>query len=117
MGLTLAFGLIIAVPTVIIAGPVFGTIVSPWFAPMAEPRLADWRRRRLRHRRTRPGVRRRTVLTMMLPVALMLVRAAGELLLPVGSRTRAALDVAGAPIVAMLAGVVVAMFTLGCEQA
>jgi GntP family gluconate:H+ symporter len=110
MGLTLAFGLIIAVPTVIIAGPVFGAIVSPLvrteapalpIRPATPPALAN-----------RPAFAP-TVLTMMLPVALMLVRAAGELLLPVGSRTRAALDVAGAPIVAMLAGIIVAMFTLG----
>src|SRR5204863_4535933 len=56
-----------------------------------------------------------TVLTMMLPIALMLLRAAGELSLPVGSGARGALDVAGAPIVAMLAGIVMAMFTLGVQ--
>jgi GntP family gluconate:H+ symporter len=50
---------------------------------------------------------------MLLPIVLMLVRALGELLLPVGSHVRAALDVAGTPIVALLAGLIVAMFTLG----
>ncbi len=112
MGLTLAFGLVIAVPTVLIAGPVFGSIVSPWVradgaglpvTPTRTTAVADGNRPRFAP----------TVLTMMLPVALMLLRAAGELLLPVGSRVRGALDVAGAPIVAMLAGIVVAMFTLG----
>ena len=50
---------------------------------------------------------------MLLPIVLMLLRAFGELFLPVGSGARAALDLAGTPIVALLAGVIVAMFTLG----
>jgi GntP family gluconate:H+ symporter len=43
----------------------------------------------------------------------MLLRAFGELFLPAGAYMRAALDLAGTPIVALLAGLVVAMFTLG----
>ena len=109
MGLTLAFGLAIALPTVIIAGPLFGAIVTRFVhAEVAAPALP------LRGiPTTRPPRFAPTVLTMMLPVALMLLRAAGELLLPGGSRLRSALDVAGTPVVAMLAGIVVAMFTLG----
>jgi GntP family gluconate:H+ symporter len=43
----------------------------------------------------------------------MLARALGELVLDSGSRPRAVLDVIGNPVVAMLAGVLVAMVTLG----
>ena len=107
MGLTLAFGLAIAVPTVIIAGPLFAAIVTPSVhagaAPLLQPRMTAARTPRFGW----------TVLTMMLPVALMLLRAGGELFLPAGAPARSALDVAGTPIVAMLAGIVVAMFTLG----
>jgi len=126
MGLTLAFGLIIAAPTVIIAGPVFGSIASRLVradgaALLVRPTRAMATDPSPRHVDPRAGGVARanrprfapTVLTMMLPVALMLLRAAGELWRPVGSRARGALDVAGAPIVAMLAGIVVAMFTLG----
>ena len=56
-----------------------------------------------------------TVLTVLLPVALMLLRALGELLLDEGNTLRTALDVVGAPVVALLAGVVVAMFTMGVQ--
>jgi len=111
VGLTLAFGLLIAVPTVIIAGPVFASIVGRFVR-------VDGAAVAVQPTRTTSTVTKQvgfapTILTMMLPMALMLLRAAGELLLPVGSRARGTLDVAGAPIVAMLAGIVVAMFTLG----
>jgi GntP family gluconate:H+ symporter len=43
----------------------------------------------------------------------MLLRAVGELLLPAGNAVRSALDVAGTPVVALLAGVLVAIVTLG----
>jgi gluconate:H+ symporter, GntP family len=110
MGLTLAFGLMIAVPTVIVAGPVFASIVSPLVRADGAALLMPRTKTTALANRPRFAP---TVLTMTLPIALMLLRAAGELLLPVGSRARGALDVAGAPIVAMLAGIVVAMFTLG----
>jgi GntP family gluconate:H+ symporter len=124
MGLTLAFGLIVAVPAVILAGPVFGSFVSRRVqpnqpaAPMAPPPAAivplprregsalDVRSRR----RPRFGT---TVVTMTMPIALMLLRAAGEFLLPAGTRLRSTLEIVGTPIVALLVGVVVAMLALG----
>jgi GntP family gluconate:H+ symporter len=51
--------------------------------------------------------------TVLLPIVLMLLRAIGELTLATGSQVRTALDVVGNPVVALLAGVLVAMFTLG----
>jgi GntP family gluconate:H+ symporter len=53
------------------------------------------------------------VLTVLLPVALMLARGAAELLLPEGDRVRDVLEVVGEPVVALLAGVFVAMWALG----
>jgi GntP family gluconate:H+ symporter len=126
LGLTLAFGLVIAIPTVIIAGPVFGTFISR-FVHVVGPATVRTMRVPSTPGTLSPGfagvgaavaVRQApafwpTVLTMLLPIVLMLLRAFGELFLPVGSAARAALDVAGTPIVALLAGVIVAMFTLG----
>jgi GntP family gluconate:H+ symporter len=54
-----------------------------------------------------------TIVTVLLPVALMLLRAIGELTLDEGSGLRSVLDVVGAPMIALLAGVILAMFTLG----
>ncbi|GIE32516.1 gluconate:H+ symporter, GntP family protein [Actinoplanes italicus] len=53
------------------------------------------------------------VLTVLLPVLLMLARGAAELILPEGNAARDVLEVIGEPVVALLAGVLVAMWALG----
>jgi GntP family gluconate:H+ symporter len=148
LGLTLLFGLICAIPTVIIAGPVFGN----WIArrvPLEVPRLLEPAAATLgsgpgnedlresatpgnRDSRTGSGPgntgagigdERATthrnpgfwpaVLTVLLPIVLMLARGIGELTLDEGNRLRSALDVLGNPPVALLLGVLLAMWTLG----
>jgi GntP family gluconate:H+ symporter len=147
LGLTLAFGLVCAIPTVIIAGPMFGNFIAKR-VPLAVPAqlvpagIGDGARpgsgpaggqdfvdrddlanagtgepdqpvdADLPARRRNPGVVP-AVLTILLPIVLMLLRAIGELTLPDDSGLRTALDVAGTPVVALLAGVLLAMWTLG----
>ena len=148
LGLTLAFGLVVAIPTVIIAGPVFGSFISRYVTAVApaelipsrerEPALVgagpgepDARSGAATAAGTALGARAAgggsagvddephrpafgpTVATVLLPIVLMLLRAGGEVLLDTKSNVRAILDVIGNPVVALLAGVLVAMFTLG----
>jgi GntP family gluconate:H+ symporter len=54
-----------------------------------------------------------TIITVLLPVVLMLLRAIGELTLDKGTTLRTVLDIIGTPVVALLAGVILGMFTLG----
>ncbi|GLY00656.1 gluconate:H+ symporter [Actinoplanes sp. NBRC 101535] len=139
LGLTLLLGLVCAIPTVIIAGPVYGNFIAarvpvpvppaasspdrPDSGPAGGQDLVD------RDDLGNPGApgdlvdpqvgRRRNpgfwaaVLTVLLPVALMLARGIAELALPDGNSVRAALEVVGEPVVALLAGVFVAMWSLG----
>jgi GntP family gluconate:H+ symporter len=53
------------------------------------------------------------VLTVLLPIVLMLARAIAELTLEDGSPLRTVFEIAGEPVVALLAGVLLAMYTLG----
>jgi GntP family gluconate:H+ symporter len=133
VGLTLALGLLVAIPTVIVAGPVFAMVVSRYvvaavpaqLVPTREPvpigaGAADVGLGRVGADPPSPARVRRpgflpTLATVLLPVLLMLARALAELLLPVGNHVRAALDVAGTPVVALLAGVLVAIGTLGAR--
>jgi GntP family gluconate:H+ symporter len=110
IGLTLGLGLVAAVPTVLLAGPVFATIVGRYVTVDAPAALVPERPGAARERR--PGLLP-TLLTVLLPVGLMLARAVGELTLPADSAVRRALDIAGTPVVALLAGVLVGIFTLG----
>jgi len=124
LGLTLLFGLAIAVPAVIVAGPLLAALLSR--SVVAEPPVHLVGRggpgrseggdgvagNDLEGRRRRPGVAV-AVLTILLPVALMLVRALAELTLREGDQLREALEIAGEPLVALLAGVLVGLVTLG----
>lgn len=132
LGLTLLYGIIIAVPTVVIAGPLFGSVIGRYvhvptpmaLAPTREPGAgggpgaassAGMDQATAEHGRTgRRGPRLlSTVLTMLTPVVLMLADAIAVLTLNKNNGVRSVLDVIGQPVVALLLGVIVAMFTLG----
>ncbi|MEU4479410.1 SLC13 family permease [Micromonospora sp. NPDC023966] len=156
LGQTLALGLLVAIPTVIIAGPVFGNFIAR-YVPATAPEALLPTRRPLAvggdRRPTRPGEGRldadgdlvteddlvnpgagrpgapieepvgprarrepalwAAVVTVLLPVVLMLLRAIGELTLAEDTAGRKALDIVGTPIVALLAGVIFGMIFLG----
>ncbi|GAA2480273.1 gluconate:H+ symporter [Winogradskya consettensis] len=120
LGLTLAFGLICAIPTVIIAGPVFGNFIAKR-VPVAIPEratvsnvddtAADSETGDVPAKRN-PGFWA-AVLTVLLPIVLMLLRAIAELTLDEGNGVRGVFEVFGTPVVALLFGVLLAMWTLG----
>jgi GntP family gluconate:H+ symporter len=131
LGLTLALGVLVAIPTVIIAGPLFAKLAARWVdvpaphlfdtdapasgtAPRTETGTATAtapHRSELTVQRTRPtfGV---TLATVLLPVVLMLAKALADIFLPKGA-PKSVLDIIGTPLMALLIAVVVAMFTLG----
>jgi gluconate:H+ symporter, GntP family len=147
LGLTLAFGLLCAIPTVIIAGPVFGNFISKRvYVPVPvraglDRETADLAAGSgpagghdfvdrddlanagagepdapvegdLPRPSRNPGFWP-SVLTVLLPIVLMLARAIAELTLDDGSPLRTVFEIAGEPVVALLAGVLLAMYTLG----
>jgi GntP family gluconate:H+ symporter len=110
LGVTLGFGLIVAIPTVIVAGPLFGAVAGKWVVVEA-PSTYDTD--------TRAEVENRpsflvTILTVLLPVALMLSKAFADIVIDdEDNRVQQALDVIGNPFVALLIGTLVAMVTFG----
>ncbi|WP_436520092.1 gluconate:H+ symporter [Actinoplanes sp. HUAS TT8] len=131
LGLTLMFGLICAIPTVIVAGPVFGNFIAarvPLSVPSRDPvaigtggtaetagvtdRDDDGVPDSAEGRRRNPGFWP-AVLTVLLPIVLMLARAVAELTLADGNSVRSVLEVLGTPVVALLFGVLLAMWSLG----
>ena len=93
LGLTLALGVLVAIPTVIIAGPLFAKLAARW-VDVTAPEMYDTEAPAsggggvATEQRTRPkfGV---TLATVLLPVVLMLAKALADILLPKGGPPRA----------------------------
>ena len=172
LGLTLMFGLICAIPTVIVAGPIFGNFIASRVHVPTPSLLASSRESLTQNRPVRtgpaggrdfvdgddlgdadrpartgpvggqdfvdrddlgnagtgrpdepvdrelPAARRNpgfwpAVLTVLLPIVLMLARGVAELVLDKGTALRGALEVLGNPPVALLFGLLLAMWVLG----
>ena len=110
LGKTLIFGLIVAVPTVVVAGPLFGRLAGRW-VDVSAPEMFEAREDR--EEKSRPPFTI-TLMTVLLPVALMMAKAIADIVIDdTDNRIQQVFDVIGNPFVALLAAVVVAMFTFG----
>jgi gluconate:H+ symporter, GntP family len=110
LGLTLALGVLVAVPTVIVAGPLFGRFAGRW-VDVPAPHTFDADTDRATSDRPSFGV---TMFSVLLPVALMMGKALVDIFIEDSTNTlRQVFDLLGTPLVALLIAVIVAMFTLG----
>ncbi|MFY9916699.1 MAG: gluconate:H+ symporter [Nocardioidaceae bacterium] len=115
LGLTLGLGILVAIPTVALAGPVFSRFAARW-VPIGAPHLFE---RASQEDGSRPEGRElpsfgATLATVLLPVALMLGKALADIFIADEHATgRVVLDFVGTPLVALLVAVLVAMGTLG----
>jgi len=111
IGRTILYGLIVALPTAIIAGPLFGALIARRIpgAPSAElmeqlahePEAANL-----------PGFAV-TLATVLLPVLLMLLKTFADVALPEDSLVRAWLGLLGHPISALLLALLLSLYTFG----
>lgn len=130
VGRTLALGLLVAVPTVILAGPLFGGWIGRRIVPRAPAGFPDSEggaepSRALdgpepdgsRAPTTPPDAPgfRTSLATLLLPVALMLLRTAVDVAAPRG-RLHAFADFVGQAVVALLLAVLAAIFTCGFSR-
>jgi GntP family gluconate:H+ symporter len=128
VGFTLALGLLIAIPTVVIAGPLFGWIASKWVpigaagaglavtgeSGPAKTDSVDAAAGRAQD----PDARRSpsftwTLVTILSPVVLMLIKAASDIWMDPHNAIYPALQFIGDPVVALLIAVLLAMVTFG----
>ncbi|MFT4262976.1 MAG: gluconate:H+ symporter [Nocardioides sp.] len=109
LGTTLALGVLVAIPTVIVAGPLFGRLAGTWVqveAPSTFDRDEDEQGRR-------PGFAL-TLASVLLPVALMVGKAIVDIAIDdPDNGVRRVWDILGNPPIALLIAVVVGIFTLG----
>jgi GntP family gluconate:H+ symporter len=132
LGITLALGVAVAIPTVIVAGPLFGRLAGKWVVLDVPDRFEadDFTRNgggaseaaqaeggtttgTQTVTRTRPsfGI---TLASVLLPVVLMMGKALVDIFIDnEDNPVRVTFDILGRPLVALLIAVVVGIFTLG----
>ena len=131
VGVTLALGLLIAIPTVAIAGPLFG-ILAARMVPIGaagaglavtvgstgDPTAAGSGDSGTVGRAQDPNATRSpsfawTLITLLSPLVLMLSKAAADIWMGKGAQLRQTLDFIGDPVFALLIAVLLAMLTFG----
>lgn len=127
LGVTLALGVLVAIPTIVVAGPLFGKLAGRWVVLEVPDRFdaadatdgdsngdgAAGATGTVTATKTRPtfGL---TMFSVLLPVALMMGKALVDILVDDKSHLlRQTFDILGQPLMALLIAVVVGMFTLG----
>jgi GntP family gluconate:H+ symporter len=138
LGITLALGVLVAIPTVIVAGPLFGKLAGRWvvldvpdrfdaddFARDGDGRgsvitAADVAEGEATATKTATRVERQrpnfgiTLFSVLLPVGLMMGKALADIFIDDKTNLlRQIFDVLGRPLMALLIAVVVGIFTLG----
>ncbi len=111
IGKTLLYGIIVAIPAIVIAGPLLSRLMKNI---KATP-IAGFVNTKVLSDEEMPGTAI-SILTALFPVLLMAVAALAELLLPVDSVFKKVLVFMGNPVMAMLISVLVAMYTLGLAR-
>ncbi len=111
IGKTLIYGLIIAIPAIIVAGPGYARFLKKI---KARP-LKDFVNRKELTEEEMPSLAT-SILTALLPVILIGLSTFANFILPQGSWIRSTLNFTGQPVMAMLIAVLVAVYTLGIAR-
>ncbi len=120
LGRTIAYAILVGLPTAALAGPIFASWVAPRIALPAENPVAEQFTGSTGGSggmvvRNMPsfGI---SLVTVLMPVILILAASTADVALDSGSTLRLALDFVGSPIVALLVALLVSFWSLGYKQ-
>jgi Gnt-I system high-affinity gluconate transporter len=111
IGKTMGYGIIISIPAIIIAGPLFGRVIKN---VKATP-IKEFVNPRILSDDEMPGIWN-SVLATLLPVLLIGGASISSLVFPEGNKIRAGLGFIGDPVVAMLLSLLSAIYFLGLSR-
>jgi GntP family gluconate:H+ symporter len=114
IGRTIFYGLIVALPTAIIAGPIFGNFISKRIPGNPSVELMDQIAKESTHANL-PSFAV-TLITVLLPVFLMLLKTGADVALRPDNMFRVWMDLIGHPITALLAALLLAFYTFGSAR-
>ena len=113
LGITLALGVAVAIPTIVLAGPLFGMLAGKWVVVDAPDTFDADRFAQDGTEARRPSFGT-TLFSVLLPVVLMLGKALVDIFIDDKKQlVRQVFDILGTPLIALLLAVIVGMFTLG----
>jgi GntP family gluconate:H+ symporter len=110
VGKTILYGLIVGFPTASLAGPIFATWIAPRIVLPAVNPLASQLEGSSVQETPSFGV---SLFTVLIPVILMVLASAADLVLDAASPVRTALHFVGHPIVALLLALLFSFWSLG----
>ncbi|MDR6177548.1 MULTISPECIES: GntP family permease [unclassified Pseudomonas] len=111
IGKTIFYGLLVGLPTAMIAGPIFGAWISKRIPGSANPELVAQIAQETDNRNL-PGFGI-TVFTVLLPVILMLLKAFADIFFAADNHFRIWMDFIGHPITALLAALLLSFYSFG----
>ena len=111
IGKTIFYGLLVGLPTAMIAGPLFGSFISRYVPGNPSKELMDQIAKEASAREL-PSFAV-TLITVLLPVFLMLLKTFADVVLPADHVVRVWMDLIGHPITALLAALLLAFYTFG----
>jgi GntP family gluconate:H+ symporter len=111
IGKTIFYGLLVGLPTAMIAGPLFGAFISKYVPGNPSKELMDQIAKESSAREL-PSFAI-TLITVLLPVFLMLLKTFADVVLPADHVVRVWMDLIGHPITALLAALLLAFYTFG----
>ena len=113
IGRTIAYAILVGLPTAALAGPIFAAWIAPRIQLPAENPMAT--QLSGEPSREMPGFGL-TLFTVLLPVILMLAASVADVALDTTSALRATFDFVGSPIVALLFALLFSFWSLGYKQ-
>jgi GntP family gluconate:H+ symporter len=114
VGKTILLSIIVALPSAIIAGPIYGSWIGKRVKTSISPELAS-QLSEPKDERELPGFGI-TVFTVLLPVLLMLIATVADVTLPKEDMLRQWADFIGSPITSLLIAVIISFWTLGINR-
>ncbi|WP_439854675.1 GntP family permease [Pseudomonas yamanorum] len=115
IGKTILYGLIVALPTAIIAGPLYGSFIAKYIPGNPSQELVDQLASEQPESKSLPSFSI-TLITVLLPVFLMLLKTFADVALPDGHVIRNWMDMIGHPITALLLALLLSLYTFGHRQ-
>jgi GntP family gluconate:H+ symporter len=113
VGRTIAYAILVGLPTAALAGPIFASWIAPRIQLPAESPIAAQFAGGIPRDMPGFGI---TLFTVLLPVILMVCASTADVALDPASTLRAALDFVGSPIVSLLVALLFSFWSLGYQQ-